>query len=99
MSKALRYGLVLVLAASGLFGFSLLMHPTSNAGATPGSDCTSVQASATHLLDKEAVPTVGGWADNAQIRQNALTAAHLIINNPGCFDAMAVAAAQTALDH
>lgn len=96
-TKALRYGLATLLAASGLYGFSLLLHPTSDAGATPGVDCVSIQGSVTHLLDKGAVPTIGGWADNATIRQNGLTAAHLIINNPACFDPTAVAAAQTAV--
>lgn len=96
-AKALRYGLATLLAASGPYGFSLLLHPTSNAGATPGVDCASVQSSATRLLDKEAVPTIAGWVDSTTIRQNAMTAAHLIINNPSCFDPTAVAAAQTAL--
>lgn len=68
------------------------------ANASPGSSaCASLQNSVTGLLDASKVPDAYGWKDTATIRRNAQTGAHLIINNPQCFDPTLVATAQTLL--
>lgn len=106
--KALRYGLATLLAASGLYGFSLLLHPTSDAGATSGPDCASVTTSISELVPATTTTTravgtgIGAWSADVRAtpgyQQNWLTAMHLITNNPTCFNATDVAGAQAAME-
>lgn len=96
-----------MLAASGLYGFSLLLHPTSDAGAT-SSACSSVIASIGQLLPPTTTTTrtpgtgIGAWTADPlrtpEYQQNWLTAMHLITNNPQCFNATEVAGAQAAME-
>lgn len=85
-----------VIAGVALAIFGMVRDGKANAAAGDGQ-CTSLQTSVTGLLDKTAIPTINGWENTTKIRQNGLMAAHLIINNPVCFDPTAVAAAQVAI--
>lgn len=105
---ALRYGIAILLAASGLYGFSLLLHPTSDAGATTGTACESVRTSIQTLLPATSTTTttfhtgIAAWSTDPtatpEYQQRWLTGMHLVVNNPQCFAPTEVAGAQAAME-